>query len=83
MKYPDYPTQTQPVRGEDAKKLLAILDAGGAITNDRAQKTFKRIVDRNRRRLNKDGETGEIPQHETQSLRNPPGCHPRRIKYHG
>ena len=45
MKYP-FHTQSNPVVGEAAQKLIAAIDAGKAITNERALTLAKRIADR-------------------------------------
>jgi hypothetical protein len=47
MKYPLH-TQSQPVSGEAAKKLLEAIDSGSAIVNDRVLALAKRIADRRR-----------------------------------
>jgi hypothetical protein len=53
MKYPLH-TQSQPVSGEAAKKLLAAIDSGSSIVNDRVLAVAKRIAAR-RRRTQKNG----------------------------
>jgi hypothetical protein len=45
MKYP-FHTQSNPVVGEAAKKLIAAIDEGKAVTNDLALALAKRIADR-------------------------------------
>jgi hypothetical protein len=45
MKYP-FHTQSNPVVGEAAQKLIAAIDEGKAVTNDRALALAKRIADR-------------------------------------
>jgi hypothetical protein len=45
MKYP-FHTQSKPVVGEAAKKLIEAIEAGQAVTNDRALDLAKRIADR-------------------------------------
>ena len=45
MKYP-FHTQSNPVVGEAAQKLIAAIDQGKAITNERALTLAKRIADR-------------------------------------
>ncbi|UBF27414.1 hypothetical protein K9N68_05545 [Kovacikia minuta CCNUW1] len=45
MKYP-FHTQSKPVVGETAKKLIEAIDAGKAVTNERALALAKRIADR-------------------------------------
>lgn len=49
MKYPLY-TQSKPVSGDAAKKLIEAIDAGGAVVNDRAIALAKRIAARRLRR---------------------------------
>lgn len=48
MKYPLH-TQSKPVSGTAAKKLLEAIDAGGAIVNDRMIALAKRIAARRRK----------------------------------
>jgi hypothetical protein len=48
MKYPLH-TQSKPVSGIAAKKLLAAIDAGGSIVNDRMLALAKRIAARRRK----------------------------------
>jgi len=43
MKYPLH-TQSKPVSGLAAKKLLEAIDAGGSVVNDRLLALAKRIV---------------------------------------
>jgi hypothetical protein len=45
MKYP-FHTQSKPVVGEAAKKLIKAIDAGQSVTNERALALAKRIADR-------------------------------------
>jgi hypothetical protein len=45
MKYPLH-TQSKPVVGEAAKKLIEAIEAGQAVTNERALALAKRIVAR-------------------------------------
>lgn len=45
MKYP-FHTQSKPVVGEAAKKLIEAIDAGESITNDRALALAKRVASR-------------------------------------
>jgi hypothetical protein len=45
MKYP-FHTQSNPVVGEAAQKLIAAIDEGKAVTNDLALALAKRIADR-------------------------------------
>lgn len=45
MKYP-FHTQSNPVVGETAKKLLEAINEGKAVTNERALIIAKRIADR-------------------------------------
>ncbi len=45
MKYP-FHTQSNPVVGEAAQKLIAAIDQGKAVTNERALTLAKRIADR-------------------------------------
>jgi hypothetical protein len=45
MKYP-FHTQSNPVVGEAAQKLIAAIDEGKAVTNERALALAKRIADR-------------------------------------
>ncbi|HEY9907712.1 MAG TPA: hypothetical protein V6D18_08880 [Thermosynechococcaceae cyanobacterium] len=45
MKYP-FHTQSKPVVGEAAKKLIEAIDEGKAVTNERALALAKRIADR-------------------------------------
>jgi hypothetical protein len=45
MKYP-FHTQSNPVVGEAAQKLIAAIDEGKAVTNERALAFAKRIADR-------------------------------------
>ena len=53
MKYPLH-TQSKPVSGLAAKKLLEAIDAGGAVVNDRMIALAKRIAAR-RRKIQKHG----------------------------
>ncbi|MBJ7900775.1 MAG: hypothetical protein GC158_12855 [Cyanobacteria bacterium RI_101] len=53
MKYP-FNTQSKPVSGEAAKKLLEAIDAGGAVVNDHMLALAKRLVAR-RRKAQKNG----------------------------
>ncbi|WP_271254865.1 hypothetical protein [Pseudanabaena sp. Chao 1811] len=48
MKYPLH-TQSKPVSGLAAKKLLEEIDAGGAIVNDQMLALAKRIAARRRK----------------------------------
>jgi hypothetical protein len=48
MKYPLH-TQSKPVSGSAAKKLLAAIDSGGAVVNDRMLALAKRIASRRRK----------------------------------
>jgi len=43
MKYP-FHTQSKPVSGIAAKKLLEAIDAGGSVVNDRVLALAKRIA---------------------------------------
>jgi hypothetical protein len=45
MKYP-FHTQSQPVSGEAAKKLLDVIDSGSTVINDRMLALAKRIAAR-------------------------------------
>jgi hypothetical protein len=45
MKYPIH-TQSKPVVGEAARKLIEAIEAGQAVTNERALALAKRIADR-------------------------------------
>jgi hypothetical protein len=45
MKYP-FHTQSNPVVGEAAQKLIAAIDEGKAVTNDLALALAQRIADR-------------------------------------
>jgi hypothetical protein len=45
MNYPFY-TQSKPVVGKEARKLIEAIKAGQAITNERALELAKRIADR-------------------------------------
>jgi hypothetical protein len=45
MKYP-FHTQSNPVVGEAAQKLITAIDEGKAVTNDLALALAKRIADR-------------------------------------
>jgi hypothetical protein len=45
MKYP-FHTQSNPVVGEAAQKLIEAIDGGKAVTNERALALAKRIADR-------------------------------------
>jgi hypothetical protein len=45
MKYP-FHTESKPVVGEEAKKLIEAIEAGQAVTNERALALAKRIADR-------------------------------------
>jgi hypothetical protein len=47
MKYP-FHTQSKPVVGEEARKLIEAIEAGQAVTNERALALAKRIADRRR-----------------------------------
>lgn len=47
MKYP-FHTQSQPVVGEAAKKLIEAIESGRSITNQRAVNLAKRIAARRR-----------------------------------
>jgi hypothetical protein len=51
MKYPLH-TQSQPVTGEAAKKLLEAIDSGSAVVNDRVLAMAKRIAARRRKDQN-------------------------------
>ena len=53
MKYPLH-TQSKPVSGLAAKKLLEAIDSGGAIVNDRMLALAKRIA-AHRRKAQKHG----------------------------
>lgn len=53
MKYPLH-TQSKPVSGVAAKKLLEAIDAGGVVVNDRMLAFAKRIAAR-RRQMQKHG----------------------------
>jgi hypothetical protein len=48
MKYPLH-TQSKPVVGEAAKKLLKAIDAGGAVVNDQMLALAKRLAARRRK----------------------------------
>jgi hypothetical protein len=48
MKYPLH-TQSKPVSGLAAKKLLEAIDSGGAVVNDRMLALAKRIAARRRK----------------------------------
>jgi hypothetical protein len=48
MKYPLH-TQSQPVSGEAAKKLLETIDSGSTVVNDRVLALAKRIAARRRK----------------------------------
>jgi hypothetical protein len=48
MKYPLH-TQSQPVSGEAAKKLLETIDSGSTVINDRVLALAKRIAARRRK----------------------------------
>jgi hypothetical protein len=52
MKYPLH-TQSKPVSGLAAKKLLEAIDTGGAVVNDRMIILAKRIVAASRRKTQK------------------------------
>lgn len=54
MKYP-LQTQSKPVSGMAAKKLLEAIDSGGAVVNDRMLALAKRIAARRRRKALKNG----------------------------
>jgi hypothetical protein len=45
MKYP-FHTQSKPVVGEEARKLIEAIEAGESVTNERALALAKRIADR-------------------------------------
>jgi hypothetical protein len=51
MKYPIH-TQSKPVVGEAAKRLIEAIEAGQAITNERALALAKRIADRRQKSEN-------------------------------
>lgn len=53
MKYPLH-TQSKPVSGIAAKKLLEAIDAGGSVVNDRVLALAKRIA-AHRRKAQKNG----------------------------
>jgi hypothetical protein len=53
MKYPLH-TQSQPVSGEAAKKLLEAIDSGRTVVNDQVLALAKRIAAR-RRKAQKNG----------------------------
>lgn len=53
VKYPLH-TQSQPVSGDAAKKLLEAIDSGGAVVNDRMLDLARRLAAR-RRKLQKHG----------------------------
>jgi hypothetical protein len=48
MKYPLH-TQSKPVSGEAAKKLLEAIDAGGAVVNEQMIDLAKRLAARRRK----------------------------------
>lgn len=50
MKYP-FHTQSKPVVGEAARKLIEAIEAGQSITNERALALAKRIADRRHQAL--------------------------------
>ena len=45
MKYP-FHTQSKPVVGEEARKLIEAIESGQSVTNERALALAKRIADR-------------------------------------
>jgi hypothetical protein len=45
MKYP-FHTESKPVVGEEARKLIEAIEAGESVTNERALALAKRIADR-------------------------------------
>ena len=45
MKYP-FHTQSKPVVGEEARKLIEAIETGQSVTNDRALALANRIADR-------------------------------------
>ena len=49
MKYPLH-TQSKPVVGEAAKRLIEAIETGQAVTNERALALAKRIAERRRRK---------------------------------
>ncbi|AFY60221.1 hypothetical protein Syn6312_1025 [Synechococcus sp. PCC 6312] len=49
MKYPLH-TQSMPVVGHEAQKLLSAIDQGGYVANDAALATSKRIAERRKAR---------------------------------
>jgi hypothetical protein len=49
MKYPLH-TQSKPVVGEAAKRLIEAIEAGQAVTNERALALAKRIAERRLRK---------------------------------
>lgn len=53
MKYPLH-TQSKPVSGEAAKKLLEAIDGGGAVVNEQVLALAKRLAAR-RRKAQKNG----------------------------
>ena len=54
MKYP-FHTQSKPVKGTAAKKLLAAIDSGEAVVNERMLALAKRIAAHRRRQALKNG----------------------------
>lgn len=51
MKYPEHGTISKPVTGEEAKKLLAAIDAGAGVVTEEGKRMIALIVAEHRKRL--------------------------------
>ncbi len=56
MKYPLH-TQSNPVVGEAARRLIEAIETGQSITNERALALAKRIAERRRRKAENNAES--------------------------
>ncbi|NJN38971.1 MAG: hypothetical protein HC790_10005 [Acaryochloridaceae cyanobacterium CSU_3_4] len=59
MKYP-FHTQSMPVVGYEAQRLVSAIDQGGYVTNDIAIATAKRIAERRKAREGDDSTAHEL-----------------------
>lgn len=56
MKYP-FHTESKPVVGEAARRIIEAIETGQAVTNERALALAKRIADRRRRKAENNAES--------------------------
>jgi hypothetical protein len=56
MKYPIH-TESKPVVGEAARRLIEAIESGQAVTNERALALAKRIADRRLRKAEKNAQS--------------------------